>query len=81
MDKVITLEKFAQKRPHWSAYDEKLMFYQKLAKDVAAQPVEKNVAFFHVNLIPLQAAIESEALSWIASIGRKILFGIFYLFI
>lgn len=67
--KVITLEKFAQKKPTVINYDDKLVFYSKLAKDVEAQLSTKDVDFIRINTTPLQAAIHSEASSWIFSIG------------
>jgi len=70
VDKVVTLEKFAQKKPHWSSYDEKLIFYTKLARDVAGQPNSKDVDFIRVNVVPLQTAIEQEANAWVNSLGK-----------
>jgi dynein heavy chain len=69
VDKAITLEKFAQKKPNVINYDDKLVFYSKLAKDVEAQLSTKDIDFIRVNTTPLQAAIHSEASSWIFSIG------------
>ncbi|KAJ3055760.1 Dynein heavy chain 10, axonemal [Rhizophlyctis rosea] len=72
VDKVITLEKFAQKKPTVVLYDDKLMFYSKLAKDVDSQPTSKDIDFIRVNSSPLQAAIHSEATGWILSIGKHL---------
>ena len=69
VDKVVTLEKFAQKKPHWSSYDEKLIFYSKLARDVANQPTVKDIDFIRVQVVPLQLAIEQEANAWVTAIG------------
>lgn len=69
VDKGITLEKFAQKKPSVVSYDEKLIFYSKLAKDVESQASFKDVDFIRVISTPLQAAIKSEATGWIYSIG------------
>ncbi|RKP21444.1 hypothetical protein ROZALSC1DRAFT_11414, partial [Rozella allomycis CSF55] len=70
VDKTITLEKFAQKKPSFISYDEKLVFYFKLAKDVETQITFKKIDFIKVISSPLQSAIYNEAQSWIASIGK-----------
>ncbi|KAJ3224095.1 Dynein heavy chain 10, axonemal [Clydaea vesicula] len=72
VDKVITLDKFAQKKPSVVLFDEKLTFYSKLAKDVESQPPIKDIDFVRVVFSPLQSAIHSEATSWVASIGRHL---------
>ncbi|KAJ3039942.1 Dynein heavy chain 10, axonemal [Rhizophlyctis rosea] len=72
VDKAITLEKFAQKKPSVVSYDDKLIFYSKLAKDVDSQPTSKDIDFIRVNSSPLQAAIHSEATGWIVSIGKHL---------
>ena len=72
VDKGITLEKFAQKKPSFVAYDEKLTFYSKLAKDVDSQQTAINIEFIAVSSISLQSAIQAEAKSWISSIGTLI---------
>lgn len=69
VDKAITLEKFAQKKPSVIHYDDKLIFYTKLARDVDGQASVKDSDFIRVITTPLQAAIHSEATSWIYSIG------------
>ena len=66
---MITLEKFAQKKPSVINYDDKLIFYSKLAKDVDGQASVKDIDFIRVVTTPLQAAIHSEATGWIYSIG------------
>jgi dynein heavy chain len=76
VDKAITLEKFVQKKPSVIQFDDKLIFYSKLAKDVDAQPGAKDVDFVRIVTTPLQAAIHSEATSWIYSIGKSIFFQI-----
>ncbi|KAI8922930.1 hypothetical protein BC831DRAFT_55734 [Entophlyctis helioformis] len=72
VDKVVTLEKFAQKKPSVVNYDDKLMFYAKLAKDVDSQQSTKDIDFVRVISTPLQAAIHSEATSWVVSIGKHL---------
>nr|KAJ3423035.1 Dynein heavy chain 10, axonemal [Polyrhizophydium stewartii] len=72
VDKVVTLEKFAQKKPSVVNYDDKLMFYAKLSKDVESQPSVKDIDFVRVISTPLQAAIHSEATSWVVSIGKHL---------
>jgi dynein heavy chain len=72
VDKVVTLEKFVQKKPTIVNYDEKLTFYSKLARDVEQQSAVKDVDFIRVIFSPLQAAIHSEATSWVASIGKHL---------
>ena len=59
-----------QKKPHWSQFDEKLIFYVRLAKDVATQASSRDIDFIHINLVPLQSSIEHEAISWVNAIGN-----------
>jgi dynein heavy chain len=66
---MVTLEKFAQKKPHWTAFEEKLSFYTKLSRDVAAQLTVKDVGFMRVNFVPLQQSVAAEAQAWINCIG------------
>ncbi|RKO94122.1 dynein heavy chain and region D6 of dynein motor-domain-containing protein [Blyttiomyces helicus] len=61
VDKLVTLDKFAQKKPSVVMYDDKITFYSKLAKDVDSQPTSKDIDFIRVISTPLQAAIHSEA--------------------
>ena len=72
VDKVVTLEKFAQKKPTPVQYDEKLTFYAKLARDVEAQNPTKDIAFIRVIATPLQQSIYQEASSWVTSIGENL---------
>ncbi|KAI8825885.1 dynein heavy chain and region D6 of dynein motor-domain-containing protein [Fimicolochytrium jonesii] len=72
VDKVITLEKFAQKKPSVISYDEKLAFYSKLASDVDSHPSVKDLDFIRISSLPLQAAIHQEAQGWIESIGKHL---------
>jgi dynein heavy chain, axonemal len=72
VDKVSTLEKFAQKKPGPVQYDEKLIFYSKMAKEVESQGSSKDIAFIRINLKPLQNAIYDEANQWVSSIGRHL---------
>ncbi|KAJ3321068.1 Dynein heavy chain 10, axonemal [Boothiomyces sp. JEL0866] len=72
VDKVVTLEKFAQKKPTPVHYDEKLMFYYKLAQDVDNQTASKDIDFIRVVAAPLQQAILAEAKSWVTSIGSNL---------
>jgi dynein heavy chain len=64
------LEKFAQKKPSFILYDEKLTFYSKLAKDVDSQATSNNIDFVYVSSSSLQQSIHAEAISWINSIGK-----------
>ncbi|KXS21993.1 hypothetical protein M427DRAFT_494431 [Gonapodya prolifera JEL478] len=61
VDKVVTLEKFSQKKPSVVAFDEKLTFYSKLAKDVENQQTTVDIEFIRVVSTPLQQAIHQEA--------------------
>ncbi|TPX54389.1 hypothetical protein PhCBS80983_g05954 [Powellomyces hirtus] len=72
VDKVITLEKFAQKKPSVISYDDKLAFYSKLATDVENHASSKDIDFIRVISTPLQAAIHHEAQGWIDSIGKHL---------
>ncbi|KAI8847268.1 dynein heavy chain and region D6 of dynein motor-domain-containing protein [Chytridium lagenaria] len=60
VDKVITLEKFAQKKPSVAALMK--------TKDVENQVVVRDIDFMRVISAPLRAAIHSEAEGWILSI-------------
>ncbi|KAI9223372.1 dynein heavy chain and region D6 of dynein motor-domain-containing protein [Blastocladiella britannica] len=70
VDKMITLEKFAVKKPTCAQYDEKLLFYIKLNKDVDSQPTARDVDFIRVVLVPLKIAVQREANLWIETIGK-----------
>ncbi|KAI9351727.1 dynein heavy chain, N-terminal region 1-domain-containing protein [Zopfochytrium polystomum] len=70
VDKVITLEKFAAKKPSIVSYDDKLSFYVRLAKDVEAQPFSREIDFISIISTPLKSAIYNEAVSWILAIGK-----------
>ncbi|KAL7749213.1 hypothetical protein RI367_005365 [Sorochytrium milnesiophthora] len=70
VDKVITLEKFAQKKPSCAQYDEKLLFYQKLSRDVENQPQMRDIDFIQLSLVPLKIAIQEEANQWMLAIGK-----------
>ncbi|KAI9102678.1 dynein heavy chain and region D6 of dynein motor-domain-containing protein [Phlyctochytrium arcticum] len=72
VDKVITMEKFAQKKASVVMYDEKLAFYSKLATDVESHPSCKDMDFIRVISTPLQVAIHHEAKGWIESIGKHL---------
>lgn len=72
VDKVVTLEKFAQKKPTPVHYDDKLLFYAKLTKDVEAQIAEKDIDFIRIMALPLQQAIHTEAESWVKCIGTNL---------
>ncbi|KAJ3359470.1 Dynein heavy chain 10, axonemal, partial [Kappamyces sp. JEL0680] len=72
VDKVVTLEKFAQKKPTPVHYDEKLMFYAKLAKDVEGQVATKDIDFIRVIGTSLQQSIHHEAVSWVECIGTNL---------
>jgi dynein heavy chain, axonemal len=67
---VITLEKFAQKKPSVVMFDEKLTFYSKLARDVDGQLSVKDVDFMRIISSPLKSAIHVEAMNWIYAIGE-----------
>jgi dynein heavy chain len=71
VDKVITLEKFAQKKPSVVMYDEKLAFYAKLAKDVESQLTVKDIEFMRIISTPLKSAIYNEAAGWMLAIGES----------
>eukprot|EP00762_Andalucia_godoyi_P000034 ANDGO_02412.mRNA.1 Dynein-1-alpha heavy chain len=51
-------------------YEKRMHDYSKLGRDVAAYHPEKNIDFVQVNCAPLTAAIEKEALDWVAAIGK-----------
>lgn len=70
MDKVPTLERFAQKGPSVVDYDTKLTLYSKLGQEVESLPTEKDIDFIRISCAPLEAAIKSETTSWLHSIGK-----------
>ncbi|TPX37396.1 hypothetical protein SeMB42_g06902, partial [Synchytrium endobioticum] len=72
VDKVATLEKFAQKKPSIVSYDDKLVFYSRLAKDLEIQQSSKDLDFIRIMCVPLQQAIHNEATSWVVSIGKHL---------
>lgn len=72
VDKVVTLEKFSQKKPTPVHYDDKLIFYAKLAKDVEAQLATKDIDFIRIIGNSLQQAIHNEATSWVTCIGANL---------
>jgi dynein heavy chain len=74
VDKAATLEKFAQKKPTPVQYDEKLIFYEKMAKEVEAQAPSKDIGFIRINSGPLQSSIQEEAKKWVFSIGSCVLY-------
>ena len=72
VDKVITLEKFAQKNPPLPAYDAKLIFYSRLASDVQNQNTIQDIDFIRINSVPLRDSIHKEAIEWVDSIGKHL---------
>ncbi|KAJ3349859.1 Dynein heavy chain 10, axonemal [Entophlyctis luteolus] len=72
VDKVVTLEKFAIKKPSVVMYDDKITFYSKLAKDVDGQPNVRDVDFMRIVSNPLKAAIHNEAAAWVFAIGKHL---------
>ncbi|KAI8916282.1 dynein heavy chain and region D6 of dynein motor-domain-containing protein [Gorgonomyces haynaldii] len=72
VDKVTTLEKFAQKKPSPINYDEKLSFYTKMAREVEAMSQTKDVGFVRVISTSLQHSIQEEAMGWVQSIGKHL---------
>ncbi|TPX31992.1 hypothetical protein SmJEL517_g04802 [Synchytrium microbalum] len=72
VDKVVTLEKFAQKKPSIVSFDDKLVFYSRLAKDLEVQPTFKDLDFIRIMCVPLQQAIHNEATTWVFSIGKHL---------
>ncbi len=70
MDKVPTLERFAQKNPSIVDYDTKLTLYAKLGQEVESLATEKDIDFIRISCAPLEAAIKTETTSWLHSIGK-----------
>eukprot|EP00741_Cyanophora_paradoxa_P015322 tig00000194_g14791.t1 len=74
MDKNQTIDKFVQKDPQKNpsvvAFDAKLAYYAKFAREVMNMPGETDVAFIRVSIYPLQAAIKSEADTWCQVLGK-----------
>jgi dynein heavy chain len=73
VDKLVTLEKFSQKKPTPVHYDDKLIFYDRLAKDVESQMSTKDIGFIRVAALQLQQAIHNEAEGWLQSIGDNLI--------
>jgi dynein heavy chain, axonemal len=72
VDKLVTLDKFSQKKPTPVQYDEKLVFYSKLANDVQSQHSVRNVDFVQIIADSLQNSIHREAISWVTCIGKNL---------
>ncbi|KAJ3134855.1 Dynein heavy chain 10, axonemal [Physocladia obscura] len=72
VDKVVTLEKFALKKPSVVQYDDKISFYSKLEKDVDGQTNVRDIDFMKIVSSPLKNAIRNEAHGWILAIGKHL---------
>uniref|UniRef100_A0AAY4CET6 Dynein heavy chain tail domain-containing protein n=1 Tax=Denticeps clupeoides TaxID=299321 RepID=A0AAY4CET6_9TELE len=69
MDRAIVVEKFAARRPSCVMYDEKLQSYARIKKDVAQQPLTKDVHIIQLNLELLAHTVQEKAQAWISSLG------------
>lgn len=72
VDKTVTLEKFAAKKPSVVQYDEKLLFYSRIAQDVSQQPTQTRVGFILILADSLQKSIYAEASQWLTDISKHL---------
>nr|XP_026696380.1 dynein heavy chain 10, axonemal isoform X1 [Ciona intestinalis]XP_026696381.1 dynein heavy chain 10, axonemal isoform X2 [Ciona intestinalis] len=70
LEKTIVMEKFAAKNPSCVAYDDKLLFYSKIAEDVFLQATPKDEQCLKLNLVPLAMTVQEHALMWVQSLGK-----------
>ncbi|XP_071945421.1 dynein axonemal heavy chain 10-like [Antedon mediterranea] len=70
LEKTIMLDKFALKKPSCVQYDEKLQFYNNLAKEVNVQLMIKDQECIRLNIAPLASTIEEHAKKWVESLGK-----------
>uniref|UniRef100_A0A8C4TE89 Dynein axonemal heavy chain 10 n=1 Tax=Erpetoichthys calabaricus TaxID=27687 RepID=A0A8C4TE89_ERPCA len=70
VDKAITMEKFAAKKPPCVSYDEKFQFYTKITQEVAQQPLTRVELCIQLNLEPLALTIQENAKAWVISLGK-----------
>ncbi|KAG2470484.1 DYH10 protein, partial [Polypterus senegalus] len=70
VDKAITMEKFAAKKPPCVSYDEKFQFYTKITEEVAQQPLTRVELCIQLNLEPLALTIQENAKAWVMSLGK-----------
>uniref|UniRef100_H2ZL68 Dynein heavy chain tail domain-containing protein n=1 Tax=Ciona savignyi TaxID=51511 RepID=H2ZL68_CIOSA len=70
LEKTIVMEKFAAKNPSCVAYDDKLLFYSKIAEDVFLQATPKDEQCLRLNLLPLAMTVQEHALQWVQSLGK-----------
>ncbi|XP_076804944.1 dynein axonemal heavy chain 10-like [Clavelina lepadiformis] len=70
LEKTIVMEKFAAKNPSCVAYDDKLLFYSRIAEDVFLQATPKDEMCIRLNLQPLAMTVKEHALLWVQSLGK-----------
>ncbi len=57
------------KNPVHAAWEERLARYSRIAREVLAQGAEFDMGYVRVCAAPLAAAVQKEALAWVASIS------------
>lgn len=70
LNKDITVEKFAAKKPACVTFDEKLQFYMKIAQEVTQQPLIKDEQFIRLHMGPLVYMVKESARDWMISLGK-----------
>ncbi|XP_071880489.1 dynein axonemal heavy chain 10 isoform X1 [Anas platyrhynchos] len=70
LNKDITIEKFAAKKPACVTFDEKLQFYMKIAQEVTQQPLIKDEQFIRLHMGPLVYMVKENARDWMISLGK-----------
>uniref|UniRef100_A0A8C3GNJ8 Dynein axonemal heavy chain 10 n=1 Tax=Cairina moschata TaxID=8855 RepID=A0A8C3GNJ8_CAIMO len=70
LNKDITVEKFAAKKPACVTFDEKLQFYMKITQEVTQQPLIKDEQFIRLHMGPLVYMVKENARDWMISLGK-----------
>jgi hypothetical protein len=68
-EKVLVIDKMAQQKLNFAAFDTVLAHYRMTAMHVARRPQEEDIDFVRVAAQPLAGAIENLARAWMTAIG------------
>ena len=66
----IQLEKFANRRPTCIDFDDQMQKYSAVQKEIARQPLKREVEFVMLRLDPLSRSLQDSARQWILSLGK-----------
>ena len=64
------MEKFAQRHPTCIHFDDQIQKYTAVQKEIAKQPLKKEVEFVLLHLEPLSRSLQDNARQWILSLGK-----------